>query len=60
MSRGDSVSRMHGTLKGRCEVRLLENRYAPIAYKCIVKMIMVITGHWLHLRGWERGRFLNR
>lgn len=36
MPRGDSVSRIQVILKGRCEVRVLKNRYAPIAYMSIV------------------------
>ena len=36
MSRGDSVSRMHGAPKSRRGVQFLKNCYAPTAYKCIV------------------------
>lgn len=36
MSRSDSVKLHLGTPKSRCGVRLPENCYAPIAYKCIV------------------------
>ena len=44
MPRGDSVSRIMDTRKGTCEVRVLKNCYAPTAYRCIERMI-VMTGY---------------
>lgn len=32
MPRGDSASRIFGTLKGRCEVQFLKNCYAPTVH----------------------------